>query len=144
MVDAPAEEVWDRVISPEGINDEMLPWMTMRLPRSARGLTVDTMPIGEVLGQAWILLFGVIPIDYDRLVIADLDPGRYFHEKSTMLTMRRWEHQRTLTPIDETTTSITDRITLEPRLRLLAPVMAKVLRAFFGHRHRRLARYFGS
>lgn len=60
-----------------------------------------------------------------------------------MLTMRRWEHQRTLTPIDEATTSITDRITLEPRLRLLAPLMANVLRSFFGHRHRRLARHFG-
>ena len=144
VIAAPVADVWARVISPDGINDEMLPYLTMRFPRAARGLTVDTLPIGKVLGRAWILLFGVVPIDYDRLAIAELDPGRYFHEKSTMLSMRRWEHQRTLAPIDETTTRITDRITLEPRLPFLAPLLAKVLHAYFGHRHRRLARHFES
>ena len=37
-IDAPVEQAWSRVISPEGINDEMRPWMTMT--RSA-GRRVD-------------------------------------------------------------------------------------------------------
>lgn len=116
----------------------------MRLPRSARELTIETLPVGKVLGRAWIILFGLIPVDYDRLAIVDLEPGRFFHEKSTMLSMRQWEHRRTLSPIDEGTTRVTDHIVLVPRLGLVTPVMAKVLYAFFGHRHRRLQRHFRS
>lgn len=142
VVAAPAAEVWARVVSPEGINHEMRPWMTMRLPRSARGLTIESLPVGEVLGRAWILLLGLVPVDYDRLAIVDLDPGRSFHERSTMLSMSRWEHRRTLAPLAAGTTRVSDHVVLVPRLGLVAPVMTRLLRAFFGHRHRRLRRHF--
>jgi ligand-binding SRPBCC domain-containing protein len=56
--------------------------------------------------------------------------------------MRRWEHERTLEPIGDTGTRVTDRITLEPRLPGVGTVLARVLLAFFRHRHRRLARHF--
>lgn len=144
LVAAPKADVWARIVSPEGINDEMRPWITMRLPRSTHGLTIETLPIGKALGRAWIMLFGLIPVDYDRLVIAGLEPGHFFHEKSTMLSMRRWEHRRTLTPIGAGTTRITDYIVLVPRLGLMTPIMTRLLYAFFGHRHRRLRRHFHS
>ena len=45
IVDAPAERVWARVVTPEGINDELRPWMTMSMPRGAEeSLTVDDRP----------------------------------------------------------------------------------------------------
>jgi hypothetical protein len=143
-VSAPVDEVWQRVVSPEGINDEMRPWMTMTMPRGTEDLGIDTVPVGRPLGRAWIRLFGVLPIDYDHLSIAALEPGRSFHEKSTMLSMRSWQHERTLTPVTEAVTRVHDRITFEPRLllRLSAGFMAKVFGAFFAHRHRRLARHF--
>jgi ligand-binding SRPBCC domain-containing protein len=105
-------------------------------------MTVDTVPLNVVLGRAWIRLFGLIPIDYDALSIAELEPGRHFHEKSTMASMRRWEHERTLTPLDDGTTRVTDRITFEPRIPGIGAVFGRVLPAFFGHRHSRLARHF--
>ena len=142
VISASAADVWERVVSPEGINHEMRPWMTMSMPRAARGMTVDSVPINVVLGRAWIRLFGLIPIDYDALSIIELEPGRYFHEKSTMASMRRWEHERTLTPLDDGTTRVTDRITFEPRIPGIGAVFGRVLPAFFGHRHRRLARHF--
>lgn len=142
-VQAPADRVWARVTSQDGINHELLPWMKMTMPRGARGLTIDTFPLNTVIGKSWILLFGVIPVDYDELSIVELDPGRYFHEKSTMATMRHWEHERTIAPLDEGRTRITDRITLEPRFAAAAPLAARILHAFFGHRHRRLTRFFG-
>ena len=71
VVDAPAEQVWARVVTPEGINDEVRPWMTMSMPRGARGLTVDNVPVGTPIGRAWLRLFGVVPFDYDRLTIAE-------------------------------------------------------------------------
>jgi ligand-binding SRPBCC domain-containing protein len=144
MIHAPVEQVWARVVTPEGINDELRPWMTMSMPRGAEGLTVDNVPVGEPVGRAWIRLFGILPIDYDLLTIAELQPGRSFDEQSTMLSMRRWRHERSLTPDGDGKTVVRDRITFELRapLRLATPVMAAGVRALFGHRHRRLQRHF--
>jgi len=143
-VAAPIDVVWTRVISPEGINDEMRPWLSMSMPRGAEDLAIDTVELGVPLGRAWIRLFGLLPIDYDHLSIAALEPGRSFHEKSTMLSMRSWQHERTLTPVTDTMTRVHDRITFEPRmlLRPSAGLFRRVFAAFFAHRHRRLARHF--
>jgi ligand-binding SRPBCC domain-containing protein len=144
VVDAPAERVWERVVTPEGINDELRPWMTMSMPRGAESLTVDNVPIGTPIGRAWLRLFGVVPFDYDRLTIAELAPGHGFREESTMLSMRRWRHERSLTPDANGKTVVRDRITFQLRgaLRPATPVVAAALRALFGHRHRRLQRHF--
>ena len=143
-VAAPIDVVWTRIISPEGINDEMRPWLTMSMPRGAEDLSIDSVELGVPLGRAWIRLFGLLPIDYDHLSIAALEPGRSFHEKSTMLSMRSWQHERTLTPVTDTVTRVHDRITFEPRvlLRPSAGLFRRVFAAFFAHRHRRLARHF--
>jgi ligand-binding SRPBCC domain-containing protein len=143
IIDAPVERVWARVVSPAGINDELRPWMTMSVPRGAESMTVDTIPIGAPIGRAWLRLFGVLPFDYDRLSIVELDPGRRFLEQSTMLSMRRWQHQRSLTPRDDRSTVVADRITFEPRA-VLTPaerLIARGLRALFAHRHARLQRH---
>jgi len=144
-VAAPVDRVWSRVVSPEGINDEMRPWMTMSMPRGTDDLTIDTIEVGVPLGRAWIRLFGLLPIDYDHLSIVALEPGRSFHEKSTMLSMRSWQHERSLTPVTDGVTRVHDRVTFEPRwfMRLSAGLLRRLLAAFFAHRHRRLARHFG-
>jgi ligand-binding SRPBCC domain-containing protein len=146
IVDAPVEQVWDRVVTPEGINDELRPWMTMSMPRGAESLTVDNVPIGTSLGRAWLRLFGALPFDYDRLTIAELAPGRGFREESTMMSMRHWRHERSVTPEGYGKTIVRDRITFQLRvpLRPATPVVAAGLRALFGHRHRRLQRHFAA
>lgn len=145
VVPAAAEAVWERVIHPDGINDEMRPWMTMRLPRREAGLTVETIPLGRPIGRAWLRLFGLIPFDFDHLTIVELDAGVRFLERSTMLSMRRWEHERTLTPVAGGT-QVHDRVVLQPRLPIpgLGVVLARVVDAFFKHRHRRLQKYFAT
>jgi ligand-binding SRPBCC domain-containing protein len=144
VVDAPTEQVWARVVTPEGINDELRPWMTMSMPRGAESLTVDNVPVGVPIGRAWLRLFGVLPFDYDRLTVAELQPGQSFDEQSTMLSMRHWRHERSVTPDNDGKTVVRDRITFQLRapLRPLTPVIAAGLRALFGHRHRRLRRHF--
>ncbi len=146
-VDVPADaaDVWDRVVTPDGINHEMRPWMTMSLPRHAAGLTVETIPLGRPVGRAWLRLFGVIPFDFDHLMLVELEHGRRFLERSTMLGMRRWEHERTLTPVGGGT-RVHDRVTFEPRVPIpgLASVLGRVIDAFFRHRQRRLRDHFGS
>lgn len=137
--------VWDRVVAPEGINHEMRPWMTMSLPDGTEELTVETIPLGQPAGRAWLRLLGLIPFDYDYLTIVDVEPGKRFLERSTMLSMRHWEHERTLTPVPGGT-RVHDRVILEPRLPIpgMAAILATLVNAFFKHRQRRRRLHFTS
>jgi hypothetical protein len=93
--------VWERVVTPEEINHELGPWMRMTAPRALAGKTIDDAVPGRRLGRSWLLLFGVIPFDYDDLGLAELGPGYRFLERSTMLTLHSWEHERTVAPAGE-------------------------------------------
>lgn len=143
-LDAAAPDVWARVITPEGINDEMRPVMTMSVPRGSENLTIDSIAIDEPVGRAWLRLFGVIPFDYDHLRIVQMEPGRRFREESTMLSMRTWVHDRTVVPVDNEVTQVIDRVEFTPRIGLVVfgPLLFRCVQAFFGHRHRRLAAHF--
>lgn len=142
MLGAAPDVVWRRVVNPEGIGDELRPWLTMALP--AGTTDIDAVPLGEPLGRAWLRLFGVVPFDFDDLVVTELEPGRRFLEESSMASMRRWVHERTVAPAPGGTT-VTDRVTFTPRAPLVwaGPLLRPVVAAVFAHRHRRLRRHFG-
>jgi ligand-binding SRPBCC domain-containing protein len=146
---APAEEVWARAVTPEGINDELRPILRMTMPRAYRGKTIDDVKVGEPLGRSWIYLFRVLPVDYDNLTLAGLEPGRRFRERSTMLSMTLWQHEREVVPVGEAECEVTDRLTftLRPPMAWI-PGMKRLaiatVRHLFAHRHRRLAERYGS
>jgi len=139
---AEPETVWSRATSAEGINDEMRPWFRMTVPRGLDALDIDSVEPGRI-GRSWILLFGVLPVDYDDLGLERIDRGRSFLERSTMLTQQVWEHERTIEAAPGGCT-VTDRISWEPRLPLPGTALRPLFGAFFRHRHRRLLRHFGS
>lgn len=141
-VDASAEAVWARAIDPEGINYELRPLMRMTVPKGAEDFGLDDLEPGRI-GRSWIFLFGLIPFDYDDLCIVRVEPGRSFLERSSMLSMRLWEHERTLTPMGAGRCRIEDRLAWEPRLPLPGAWLRPVVRAIFQHRHRRLRRVYG-
>jgi ligand-binding SRPBCC domain-containing protein len=148
MVNAPAEDVWARVVTPEGINHELAPWVRMTVPRGASTLDLDDVEPGSELGRSWLLLFGVVPFDWDDLGIAELEPGRRFLEQSTMLSMRSWTHEREVIPIDEDHCEVRDQIAFSARAPLsLVPGidagLERLVGRLFAHRHRRLAEFFG-
>jgi len=134
--------VWERAMSAEGINAELGPLLRMTTPRGVGSLDLHGLEPGP-LGRSWLLLFGLIPIDYDEIGLARIEPGRGFLERSTMLTQRLWEHERTIEPAAGGGATIVDCVAWEPRLplpgRLLRPLMAAVFR----HRHKQLRRHFG-
>jgi len=130
------------VITPEGINDEMRPYLRMTLPPGVEEITPETIEIGVPIGRSWILLFGLIPFDYDDVCLARLEPGQGFLERSKMLSQRVWEHERTLVE-DGNGCLVTDRLRWEPRLPLPGALLRPVIRRFFRHRHKRLRRHFG-
>lgn len=141
VVAAPSADVWARVITPEGINDEFRPWLTMSIPVGVEGLTVDNVEPGTLIGRCWIRLFGVIPVDYDDLTIVELEPGRRFLEQSTLFSAPQWQHERVVEPIDATTSRVTDRLEFTPR-RGFGLTARPLIQLIFWHRHRRLRRHF--
>lgn len=141
-VGASADAVWAHATSAAGVNAELAPWLRMTVPRGATELHIDRARAGEQLGRSWLLLLGIVPFDYDAIGIAELEPGRRFLEESTMLSMRRWSHERTITPGADGA-HVTDRVRFQLR-RPLASVpgldraLQGVVAALFRHRHRRL------
>jgi hypothetical protein len=138
---ATPEAVWERAMSAEGINAELGPLLRMTTPRGLESLDLQALGPGP-LGRSWLLLFGVIPIDYDEIGLERIEPGRGFLERSRMLSQRLWEHERTIEPGGEGTT-IVDRLAWEPRLPLPGRLLAPLIAAVFRHRHRQLQRHFG-
>ena len=82
-----APVVWDRVTTPAGIRDELRPVLSMTMPPGLRGRSVAEADklLDQPLGKAWLLLFGVLPVEYDDMRIVSLENGRSFHERSRML-----------------------------------------------------------
>jgi hypothetical protein len=142
QLNASPSEVWDRVITPEGINDEMRPYLRMTLPPGVDEITPESIEIGVPIGRSWILLFGLLPFDYDDVTLARLEPGCGFLERSKMLSQRSWEHERTLEPVGGGCL-VTDRVSWQPRLGLPARPLRPVIGWFFRHRHKRLRQHFG-
>ena len=140
---ASPERVWDRVITPEGINDEMRPYLGMTIPAGVEQLDPESIELGKKIGRSWVLLFGLIPFDYDDLTLVELDPGKGFLERSQMLSQRSWEHERTLESAGDGASLITDRVRWQPRLGLPGRPLRPVIGWFFRHRHKRLRRHFG-
>lgn len=137
---APADAVWARVTTFDGINDEFRPLMRMTAPRALRESGIADVPLGERLCRSWILAGGVLPVEYDDLTLVELEPGRFL-ERSSMLTQRVWEHERTVAPHPEGAL-LTDRVAFTPRRGIPASVTARITAAVFRHRHRRLQQRF--
>lgn len=142
-VPAAAERVWSRITSPEGINFELMPIMSMTMPNGVATLDIDKLPVGKPIGRSWLKLFGLVPVDYDDLCLVSVESGRSFHERSTMLSMREWQHERTVTPNGESCI-VSDRLTFETRLPVPAAIPEAIVKALFGHRHRRMRRWFAA
>jgi len=67
--------LWRHAVSPSGVNREFRPLLRMTFPSDISDLTAAWQP-GERLFRSWLLLAGVVPIDYDDLVLEEVDPGR--------------------------------------------------------------------
>jgi ligand-binding SRPBCC domain-containing protein len=141
LVSADRQRVWDRVITPEGINHELRPWMRMTVPSGFEGLDPDSVELGVPIGRSWVFLFGFIPFEYDDVTLIELEPGHRFLERSPMMSQRSWQHERIVEAADGGS-RVTDRIRMEPRLGMSARPMVPVFRAVFRHRHRRLRGWF--
>lgn len=134
---ADAGRVWTHATSAAGINAELGPWLRMRLPGKAlpAGLTPPTQ-----IGRCWILLFGLLPVEYDDLGLTRLEPG-VFDERSIMLSQRRWLHRRRVRALPEGC-EVVDRVGFVPRVAWLLWLHYGIFHLVFAWRHARLRRRF--
>jgi hypothetical protein len=112
----------------------------MTFPADVSDLTRSWQP-GKRLFRSWLLLGGVLPVDYDDVSFSEVEPGRRFLERSSLLTQRVWEHERIIEPAPPGC-RLTDRVRFVPRWAWLAPVYARLFEAVFRLRHRNLRRLF--
>lgn len=138
---ASPEIVWAQATSPAGVNREFRPLLRMTFPPGIRDLTAAREP-GERLFRSWLVLGGVLPVEYDDVSFAEVEPGVRFLERSSMLSQRVWEHERVIEP-DPHGCRVTDRVRFVPRFPWLARLYAPLFRAVFRLRHRNLRRMFG-
>lgn len=142
LLAAPADEVWAHATTMAGVNRELWPLARMTYPPGLDRLDAQRLPIGVRVFRSWILLLGVVPVDYDDLSFEAVGPGRFL-ERSRMLTQHEWRHER-LVRATPHGCEITDRVGFTPRLRWLGPAFLVVFRAAFRRRHRNLRRLFGA
>jgi ligand-binding SRPBCC domain-containing protein len=123
--------VWARVTTIDGVNAELMPLVRM----TGEG----EIGVGP-LGRSWILLGGVLPIDYDDICLEAVEPGRGFRERSRLGSCSAWHHDRTLLPLAGGRTRVVDEVAFAPRLRAFGGLMAFTFELTFRWRHRRLRR----
>ena len=138
--------LWDEVVTPEGINYELLPFLKMTVPPQLKGKRIDEVPLREPLGRAWVKLFGLVPVDFDDLVLDQVGPGSCFREVSSTSLCRLWMHEREVGPSSEGGAYLKDRVSIEMRapaqfLRL-GFVAERIVGLIFSHRHARLLRRY--
>jgi hypothetical protein len=144
----PAEEVWAEVTTPSGINWELRPWLRMTVPRRFRTLSLQDVELGALVCRSWVLLLGLVPFEYDDLVLVERGPRLRFLELSSTLATRMWQHERVVEPSASGCT-LTDRVSfaLRPglgRLPGLAATYGRAVQVIFVHRHRRLEARYGA
>jgi len=136
-----AQECWAHMTSPSGVNAEFWPFLRMTFPSATRDVTSGWQP-GRRLFRSWILLFGILPVEYDDFGFEEVDVGRRFLETSEMLSQQEWIHER---EIKETLAGVRliDRISFVSRLPFLERIYLVVFRFVFRYRHFRLRRLYG-
>lgn len=133
-----AETLWRWITSWECINAEMRPWLTMTSPDNAAMPSLETVRVGSSLGRSRLKIFGVLPVDWSDVTLLEIEPGRGFLEQSPMGSMKMWRHERYIEATGNGSLLV-DELTFSPRY---APRLARrIVKAFFHHRHRQLARY---
>ncbi len=132
----PPARLWSR-FSMNWVNWELSPLLRMTIPGKWRFLPLADWDTGRPLFKSWILLFGMIPVDRHAFYLAGLHQGTGFHEHSSSLINRQWNHTRTIAPAGRGCI-LTDCVAVEGRFAFLTRRLFPLYQRIFNHRHRRL------
>lgn len=124
-VPAPADLVWSAVVSPVGfrfVSRGLVRWPVAQ-HRTARWVEGET-----VIG--WMFLVGFLPMSRHSLTFEHLDDAsREFSTREHGGPIRAWNHRITVTPIDNASCRIDDRVTFDGGV--ITPALWLLVKAFY-------------
>lgn len=132
--------VWQSISSFRGVNNEFFPLLRMTCPNEDIHITKDLVT-DNVLFCSWLLLFGCIPIECDFVRLASCIEGESFQERSSMLLMKSWNHDRFLY-VKDGGTEIIDEVYFVPRIWGTKWILNVLVYSLFSYRHWRLRTLF--
>ena len=135
----PAEVVWRRVSTMDGVNAELMPWMRMTVPRGEGETSLMEAPIGEDWFSSWLLLGGLFPMDRHTFQMESVEDCR-FQEHSSSTLQAIWRHEREIIGANNACRVI-DTVAFLPRLPLVGPLTLWIAKQVFTHRHRQLVQW---
>lgn len=142
-ITAAPEVVWRDVATMSGVNAELRPFVRLTVPDGCEELSASNSRVMKGF-VSWILLFGVVPIDRHDFGFDEISSSS-FTERSRSVLNRSWQHDRSIRLGDDAASSVVrDSLIVEARLRAVEPLLRPILRALFGHRHRRLRKRYGA
>ena len=125
----------------DGVNYELGPVLHMSAPAEWANLHFADWAENRELFTSKITLFGFIPFDSHQFRFKATHVTG-FHENSRNIMNSLWEHRRELCG-DDSTTTVTDRVSYESKIGVLGYLMYPIYRAVFRYRHRRLKTKYG-
>lgn len=143
-LNAPQQVVWEWATSVQGIQNEMMPLMKMTMPKSVTSLSEVEPTLNEPLFRSWILLLGIIPVDYSYVTLIEYESGQSFVEESRMGQFRLWRHARRVDVCETNPDAcvIHDTLTFQPKC--LIAINIWMVNTLFKHRHRQLKKRFNA
>ena len=133
-------EVWEQIGTWTGVNYELSPIVRMNHPDAFFRLA-DIPADGKSHFTSTLFLFGFLPFDRYKFAFVECKEPQFFDECSANFSAKVWTHKRTLTPQDGGVV-VTDTCSVVPRIPFLGPLLGRVYRAVFAHRHKRLQAFF--
>lgn len=141
-ISASVTDVWEKVNTLRGVNDELAPLLRMTAPKDIYDLPFHQMPAEKPIVASCLLLFGIFPFDLHQLQFDEVWQGG-FRENSKSVIHRIWRHHRVISPTNRGCT-VTDSVEFEPRLPMFGYFIAHVVRFVFQNRHQYLRHCFAS
>lgn len=116
-----------------------MPLVRMTFPP---GLTdLRDAPLGERVGDCWLLAFGLIPFERHTLMFADIAPSGFVETSLGLLQYHYWKHERTVRPA-EGGCVVRDIVTVASKIAFLDEIADALTAYVFRHRHKRLKQLY--
>ena len=137
---ASRQAVWQWITSWAGIRRETMPFFAMTAPAGMRSIAEVKVVPGQRLFRSVLLFGGLLPLDFLDLTVIELTPGHGFTERSPMLSMKHWQHQRRILDAPGGGVELVDTLSFQPRL--ARGLTRWFVTRLFEHRHAVLRRAF--
>lgn len=141
VLEVKADRLAKDVLTMEGVNYELSPWLQMSAPEEWQTKPIKHWPINREIFKSWIRLFGFIPVDLHVFKLIETSE-KGIKECSSSIINKYWKHDRTILKLDAVST-VRDSLEFHPRLYFLRFILKPLYKSVFIHRHYRLKQKYG-